>query len=76
MVDADVPLLISLKAMKFLNMKIDCSDDQVNIGDIQLKPKNTQSGKYLIPLSVSMNNHVQPPDCQLSTTVSVFNVLI
>ena len=65
-VDADVPLLISLKAMKSLNMKIDCIEDQVSIGEIQLKAKSTQSGKYLIPLSVSMNNNLQPPDCPIN----------
>jgi len=66
-VDADVPLLISLKAMKRLKMKIDCTKNEISIGsDIQISAKSTESGKYLIPLSV--NKPLQPPNCPINYT--------
>ena len=49
-VDSDIPLLLSRKAMKKIGMNIDFSCDQVHIGQEAFDLDTTSSGHYAVPL--------------------------
>ena len=51
-VDENIPLLLSKQSMKNANMKIDFSNDTVNIFNQNMKLCLTESGHYAVPLTI------------------------
>ena len=50
-VKCDIPLLMSHKAMKRGKMIIDFGNDTLEVGNVKVDLKKTESGHYLLPLS-------------------------
>ena len=61
-VDCDIPLLLSKRAMKNTNMKLDCETDLATIridGELYSeKMKETDSGHYALPISVPRTEEI------------------
>ena len=51
-VESGIPLLLSKRSMKNMNMVLDFKSDTITCGENVINLKNTKSGHYALPLSL------------------------